>query len=255
MVHLADRTTVDVPAADVALVPTGSTEQHGPALPLGTDTTIATALAEAAHERRDVVVTPAVPVGVSAHHRHFEGTLWVADATFERYVGELLRGLAGHGFERVVLVNGHGGNVPALKRVGQRLRADAVAYPVVWNWWEATADLVERHFDADGGHAGHVETSVMLAVAEALVHPDRLEAAEEGVPPGWGRTVHGGDVGFDTVDFTPTGAVGRPTDADAEVGEAIVDAATAELVALVDWLEGRPRSALFEHARPLFPDR
>ncbi|MFP4590244.1 MAG: creatininase family protein [Halobacteriales archaeon] len=250
MASLEQLSTVDVPEDAVAIVPTGSTEQHGPALPLGTDTAIASALAAAAAERREVVVTPAVPVGVSVHHRHFEGTLWVAESTFRDYVGDVLRSLASHGLDRAVIVNGHGGNVSALGAVARELKGERTAFAAVWNWWEAIEEAIEAHFDDLGGHACHVETSLMLAVDEARVRRSRLEAAEAGAPPGWGHRVHGADVGHDTIDFTPTGAVGRPTAGNRDDGEALFAAATDELVAFVDWLADRPAAELFATAAP-----
>lgn len=255
MTELATLSTTDVEAAapTVALVPTGSTEQHGPALPLGTDTIVADHFASAGAEAPDVIRTPPIPVGVSPHHRHFDGSLWVGEETFKRYVEETVRSLASHGIRRVVLVNGHGGNVNALARVGRRLRADETAYAVTWNWWEAVGDQLEEAFDEPGGHAGHGETSMLLAIDESLVDASRLAAAGEGAPPGWGKHVHGADVGFDTVDFTPTGAVGDPTAADAEVGESLRSAAADELRALIEHLVDIDDDALFEHARPLHP--
>lgn len=255
MTELARLSTTDAAAesADIAVVPTGSTEQHGPALPLGTDTIVATHFATVAAEAEGVVQTPPVAVGVSPHHRHFEGSLWVGEETFKRYVEEVVRSLASHGIRRVVLVNGHGGNVNALSRVGRRLRADEVAYAVTWNWWEAVDEQLEEAFDEPGGHAGHGETSMLLAIDPSLVDTDRLEAAGAGAPPGWGKRVHGADVGFDTVDFTPTGAVGDPTAADAGIGERLRDDAAQELRSLIGWLGERPAEELFDHASGLHP--
>ncbi|ERH12133.1 MAG: Creatinine amidohydrolase [halophilic archaeon J07HB67] len=118
--------------AEVALVPVGSTEQHGPHAPLGTDTIAAEAVAEAADDRLDeptTVVAPPVHVGVSAEHRAFDGTLWVSPETFRAYVRESVESLFTHGVDRAVLVNGHGGNVEALAEVARRLsREGAVGW-------------------------------------------------------------------------------------------------------------------------------
>lgn len=257
MPTIAELTTDEFDPDDhpVGVVPTGSTEQHGPALPLGTDTTVASALADAVADRPDVAVAPPVPVGISPHHRHFAGTLWVDETTFRRYVEDVVRSLAAHGVDRVVLVNGHGGNVDALRQVGRRLRGEGTAFAVPWNWWQAVESPFEDEFDDDGGHACHDETSMMYAVDGASVREDRLADAEAGAPPGWGSTVRGGDVGLDTVDFTPTGAVGRPTAATPAAGEAMLEAAEAELTSLIDWLVERPRSELLEDATPLHPER
>ena len=256
MTDLLELTTTDTANLPdkLALIPTGSTEQHGPALPLGTDTIVARSLAESVGEHPSVVVAPTIPIGVSPHHRHFSGTLWVSDSTFRRYVEEVARSLASHGLNRMIFVNGHGGNVGALQRVGQRLRGEGVAYAVCWNWWVATDELLDALFDTEGGHAGHGETSMMYAVDHAQVRDERLEEAEDGIPPGWGKQIHGAEVGFDTIDFTPTGAVGKPTEATEAAGEQIRAEAVTELEALVDWMLSRSEDDLFEHARPLHKD-
>ena len=109
--------------SDLAVLPVGSTEQHGPHAPLGTDTLTATAVAEAGVDAyreqtgEDVPIAPAIPVGVAAEHRAFDGTLWVSPDTFRAYVRETIASLAHHGFDRVVIVNGHGGNTDALREI------------------------------------------------------------------------------------------------------------------------------------------
>ncbi len=235
--QLADATTstANLESVDVALLPTGSTEQHGPALPLGTDHFAAASIARRI-DREDCVTLPTVPVGVSEHHRQFDGTLWVAPETFERYVRETAASLATHGVRKLVLVNGHGGNTDALRRAARTLRQEETAYAAPWNWWESLGEKREEWFDEEGGHADALETSVMLALAGDRVVEDNLTAAEDGASEGWGETVHGASLGFDTIDFSESGAVGRPTLGTAEDGERVLDYATAELESLIDWL-------------------
>ena len=107
---LFDATWTDAAAADTALavLPVGSTEQHGPHAPLGTDVLTAEAVASAGVDRYDgdPALAPAIPVGVAAEHRQFTGTLWVSPDTFRGYVGEVIESLAFHGWEKVVVVNG-----------------------------------------------------------------------------------------------------------------------------------------------------
>src|ERR671939_106242 len=112
-------------AADVVIVPTGSTEQHGPGMLLRTDTSIAAAVAErvANRLRPRAVVTPALPFGLSAHHMRFPGTLSLQPDTFMAVVLDVMRSLEAHGARRVFLLNGHGGNQAALGAIP----ADAVA--------------------------------------------------------------------------------------------------------------------------------
>lgn len=233
-------TTVTLEEAAVAIVPTGSVEQHGPALPLGTDFVAAESVARGL-DRDDVVVAPTVPVGVSAHHRQFDGTLWAEPETFEDYVGEICASLATHGCRKVVVVNGHGGNTDALRRAARRLRDEGSAFVAPWNWWDALDGLDEELFDQAGiGHADAMETSMIAHVAGDLLRVGALQEAEDGAADSWGTSVHGASVGFDTADFSESGAVGRPTEGTAEKGRALYEQATDELDALVDWLAEQP---------------
>ncbi|MFC3957346.1 creatininase family protein [Halovivax cerinus] len=226
--------------ADVAVVPTGSTEQHGPALPLGMDHYAARAFAGAVAERDDVVSLPTIPVGVSPHHMQFDGSLTVSAETFAAYVRETVESLSEHGLRKVVFVNGHGGNVDALSRVARDLRATETAFAPTWNWWDAVDDLADDRFDEGGGHADAAESSLVWHLHEEHVDPDALTDAEAGGADSWGSSVHGATVGFDTIDFTESGAVGKPTQASPEAGADLFDAAASELAALVDWLAARP---------------
>ncbi len=134
--YLADEAWPDLEsyfdAESLALVPLGSTEQHGPHLPEGTDHIIAEAFARAAAERTGYLCTPTVNVGVSSHHRQFHGTMWSDPGPFRDYVESLTRNLAYHGIDRVVYVNAHGGNVEHLREVGRRLRDDGTMYALEW---------------------------------------------------------------------------------------------------------------------------
>ena len=237
---LAEHTTTtaaeELADAEVAILPTGSTEQHGPALPLGTDFMAAEALAHTTTDREDVVVLPTIPVGVSDHHRQFHGTLSTSPETFEAYVADTVASVASHGVRKAVVVNGHGGNSGALKRAARGLRADEVAFAAPWNWWNSVGDFIGELFDEFPGHADEVETSMMFEVAGDLVREAALEDAEDGASDSWGKGVHGANVGFDTADFTETGAVGSPTKGSAEAGRQLFEAAGEELDALVTWL-------------------
>lgn len=231
--------------AEVAVLPTGSVEQHGPALPLGTDLFAAAGVATRV-DRADAIVLPGVPVGVSDHHRQFHGTLSTTEETFADYVADIVESVAAHGVRKVVVVNGHGGNTNALRRAARRLRADDVAFTVPWHWWDNLDDLIDARLDTSLGHADAVETSAMLHLTE-LVREDLLADAEAGAADSWGREVPGGaDVGFDTADFSDSGAVGHPTDGTAEIGAELVAEAVDDLNALVDWLAAQR----FEDLRP-----
>ncbi|MFC4436796.1 MULTISPECIES: creatininase family protein [Natrialbaceae] len=247
MTLLAEQTTTTaadaLEAAEVAVLPVGSTEQHGPALPLGMDHMAAEAFARTATGHDDAVVLPTLPVGVSDHHRQFDGTLYVSAETFERYVAETVSSLAEHGVRKAVVVNGHGGNSGALRRAARTLRREQAAFAPPWNWWDGVESLADDLFDEDGGHADAMESSLLWYIREDLVRPDELEAAEAGASEGWGESVHGAAIGFDTIDFSDSGAVGRPTQADPEKGERLFETGRDQLHALIDWLADRPLEA------------
>ena len=228
--HLAEVGWPDAEAADtdLAVLPVGSTEQHGPHAPLSTDTIAADAVATAGTERYDgdVVIAPAIPVGVSEEHRQFGGTMWVSADTFRAYVREAAASLAHHGFDRIVLVNGHGGNVDALREVAARLSRDGDAYAVPLTWFDSV--------DApDMGHAGPVETSMLRHVAPELVQDGRIDEAVAGASDGWGEWVSGVNLAFDSAEFSENGVVGDPSEATADRGASLHDAAADALAALL----------------------
>jgi creatinine amidohydrolase len=230
---LSDATWTEVRDLETALavVPVGSTEQHGPHAPLGTDVVTAEAVTDAALERidRKVVRAPAIPVGVAEEHRQFPGTMWVSDDTFRRYVRESVESLAFHGFDRVVMVNGHGGNVDALREVGGRLTRSGEAYAVPYTWFEAVGD-----HSSEMGHGGPLETSLLRHLEPALVREDRLDDAKAGAAEMWGEWVSHANLAYDSAEFTENGVVGDPTDGNAKQGEELLDLAAEALVRLLD---------------------
>ncbi len=216
----------DIPRHALVLVPTGSFEQHGPHLPLHTDTTIATAVAErVAHRLAEtpdagpVLVAPSVHYGASGEHQDFPGTMSIGTAGLRLLLVELVRSLSTWA-GRIVFVNGHGGNLPALRSAVGQLRDEG--HDAGW------VPCVTTDGDA---HAGHVETSVMLHLVPHQVDLSRAvegnrEALERLLP----ALVAGG-----VAAVSPTGILGDPRTADARAG--------AELVAaMVDDAVGRIRA-------------
>ncbi|MFB6165424.1 MAG: creatininase family protein [Haloarculaceae archaeon] len=231
----------------LALVPLGSTEQHGPHLPEATDHLIAEAYAREAAERTGYLCTPTINVGVSGHHRQFHGTMWVEPQVFREYVASLTRNLTSHGIDRVIYVNAHGGNVPHLREVGAQLRQAETAYAIEWMWDESIPDLVDDLFAVNGPHGGPKETSMIMYLQEELVQEGRLESARDGglTDIETGETQkHGSRTFFDAIDNTENGVLGDQTDASAEKGEQLFEAATDQLVELCEWLAARDYEAL-----------
>ncbi|MFB6101408.1 MAG: creatininase family protein [Haloplanus sp.] len=231
--HLTDVTWTDVRDADtdLALLPVGSTEQHGPHAPLGTDAFNAEAVAEAGANRYDgtAAVAPTVPVGIAEEHRDFAGTLWVSPDTFRSYVRDVVGSLAHHGFDRVVVVNGHGGNAPALGEVTATISRHDDAYAVPFTWFDAVGD-----HGSDMGHGGPLETALLRAIRPELVREDRIDEAREGASEGWGDWVSGTNLAHDSAEFTENGVVGDPGAGDAERGEELLDLAAEALARLLE---------------------
>ncbi|AGB36155.1 creatininase family protein [Natronococcus occultus] len=236
--HLSEATWTEVRnlETELAVVPVGSTEQHGPHAPLGTDVLTAEAVADAALERtdREVVRAPAIPVGVAEEHRQFAGTMWVSEDTFRSYVRESVESLAHHGFDRVVLVNGHGGNIDALREVGGRLTRSSEAYAVPYTWFEAVGEHA-----SDMGHGGPLETSLVRHVDPELVRENRLEDARDGAADGWGEWTSYANLAYDSAEFTDNGVVGDPTDGDERRGEELLELAADSLVRLLETVAER----------------
>jgi creatinine amidohydrolase len=220
-------TWTDADALDtgLAVLPVGSIEQHGPHAALSTDTVTAEAVAAAGADAHDgeVAVAPTVPVGVSAEHRGFAGTLWVSADTFRAYVRETVESLASHGFDRVVLVNGHGGNRDALDEVAASVSRETDAYAVAFTWFDAV-----QGSDLEMGHAGSVETALLRHVRPGAVREERVEAAAGEAADGWGEWVGHANLAHDVAEFAPNGVVGDPREGDAADGEQLLaDAADA----------------------------
>lgn len=245
--YLADETWPELGAyfetESLALVPLGSTEQHGPHLPEGTDHLIAEAFAREAARRTGYLCTPTVNIGVSPHHKQFHGTMWVEAPVFREYVESLTRNLAYHGIDRVIYVNAHGGNVDHLREVGRRLRDDEVLYAIEWMWNNSISDLVDDLFAQNGPHGGPKETAMIQHLAEDLVQGDRLTDARDGGFRDWQDSDksqrHGARTFYDAADNTENGVLGDQTDATAAKGEQMFEAAGDRLVRLCDWLDSQ----------------
>ena len=206
-------------AADGALlaVPVAATEQHGPHLPLSTDTDLAVALcARLAAARPDVVVAPPLAYGSSGEHEGFAGTISIGQEAVELVLVELCRS-ATLTFRRVLLVSTHGGNAEAVRRAEQRLRSESRD---VYAW------LPRWHGDA---HAGRTETSLQLALAPQGVRISRARKGNttpiaELMPALRASAVRA---------VSPNGVLGDPAGATAAEGEAVLGVLLADLTASV----------------------
>lgn len=241
--RLADATWTDVrdADADLAVLPVGSTEGHGPHAPLGTDSLAAEAVAEAgvdAYEAEtdgSVLLAPTIPVGISEEHRAFDGTLWVSPDTFRAYVRETVESLAaGDGPDAVVLANGHGGNVDALREVAARLTRDETALVAPFTWFQSVGE-----HSSDMGHAGPLETAFLRHERPELVREERVDDAREGGSDRWGDWVSGVNLAYDSDSFSENGVVGDPDEGDAERGAELKELAATALSELLGELSER----------------
>lgn len=225
---LAEATWPEVDAFSrdaVVLVPTGSLEQHGPHLPLLTDTILATAVSEAVEKRLSdqVILTPTIWLGASAHHLSYPGSL---SANFTGYHETLLatvRSLARHGFWKFYVVNGHGGNTEpngvAMRTLKEEFPHAVLGHAGYFQFIKPKVLGILKGPMKGIAHACEAETSLMLHVAPHLVRTDRL--TDDGLrvePP-----VPGIVAFFDEV--SQQGPIGYATYAEAETGKVLFEAA------------------------------
>jgi mycofactocin system creatininase family protein len=226
----------------VLLVPLGSTEQHGPHLPIGTDTSIAVALAAAAAallagDGVDVLVAPALAYGASGEHQGFAGTLSIGQDALESVVVELARS-AGGDHALLVVVNGHGGNSGPLARAVATL-AHEQRRVLAWS----------PRVPGGDSHAGRTETSLMLAIDPSTV---RLDRAVAGVTTPLGELIDDLRAGG-LAAVTANGVLGDPTGASADEGRRLLADLAADLVEAIRSTDAAPGVGSTDRAESEMP--
>ncbi len=222
--ELAPATSPGLPAGPTVLVPVGSIEQHGPHLPLDTDTVIATTVAARAAEVMaaaglPVLVAPALSYGSSGEHQDFAGTSSIGTTVLHDVLVELARSMRTWA-ARVVFVNAHGGNVVALRGAVRRLVDEGHDVD-----WVPCATEPPSNPGADL-HAGRTETSLMLHIAPWNVWLDRAEAGNTGTLAELLPLMMAGGVKA----VSPNGVLGDPSGASAEEGAAVLASMVADVV-------------------------
>jgi creatinine amidohydrolase len=240
------------------LVPIGSTEQHGPHMPLDTDCFIARSLAERAAELGNeqgvsILVAPTLNVTLSWYHMQFPGAIRLTTPTFLQVFREICDSLVHHGFENLLAVNGHGGNIAALTVAVNHYFETTGRRVFLVQWWDLAADVLA---DVEGPliHAEEAETSIALALGQRVYEEratrdayDRGAAVKEAGLP-WtslGRYEMrargpGVIVPMDMLrDITPSGVVGDATKARLETGERIVSAVVPRIVQVCKEMAGK----------------
>jgi len=257
-----DFASVDAARA-VAVLPVAATEQHGPHLPLGVDSTLADGVVQASlpHLGVDlpVLFLPTQTVGLSSEHTAFAGTLTLSPQTLISVWCELGACVARAGFRKLVLFNAHGGNVAPMDIVARELRSahQMIVYSTSW-YTLPLGEAVDSLFDGDehrfGIHGGAIETSMMLALAPDQVRMAQARDFESASAQrardfpilGNGRSAR---LGWQMQDYHPEGAVGRASEATAGKGRALVEAAGRQLAALLAEVSALPLSTVRQPAR------
>ncbi|MGD8495422.1 MAG: creatininase family protein, partial [Gemmatimonadales bacterium] len=168
------------------LLAVGTLEAHG-VTTNGADILVPDSLAGRLAERLDALIAPTLNYGVNTSIDEYPGTFGISADLLEQTAEAVFRGLADNGFRNIVVLNGHGPNYGPLNDAARRVFRDTDARILVINWWTVTADLVERIYGSQGGHAGNNETGAVLAVRPDLVLEDRYTGADQATPfvSGW----------------------------------------------------------------------
>ncbi|MBI5301563.1 MAG: creatininase family protein [Chloroflexi bacterium] len=229
---------------ELAIIPTGSFEQHGPHMTFEVDTARAVAfgklLAERLHPR--VILAPPISFGVSFHHMAFPGTITLRAETFHALIYDIVWSLREHGVKQFFFVNGHGGNRPSLEVMGVKLRHELGVH-IAWSSFTALAADVKRGRVKSEitGHACEGETSQAMYLAPHVVKRDRItRGAVKGYPYKFlGKGNNGGIIVPYTFDeITANGALGDATLATEEFGKEVIDAALSKATEfLIDFMD------------------
>jgi len=214
---------------DMVLFPIGSTEQHGPHLPLNVDTLIAERVAEAVSARTGVPVLPALPFGCAlGHTRHWPGTLSLSPATMALVVEEILNDVIAYGFTRLLLLSGHITNAAPLRAALENIRARHPQVQIAQKHvMEASARVRAAYTaDAEDFHANAAETALLLHLEPQLVHAARIFDDPD-------RTAK--LVFSYTVPHTSrAGHTGRPSEATTAMGQALFEMLVTDWTAVVE---------------------
>ncbi len=236
---------------DVALLPIGAIEQHGPHLPLDTDAFdadyLAKQVAEACSNPKPLVL-PLISYGVSYHHDDFAGTISINNDTLSTLVYEIGMSAAKNGIKKLVIINGHGGNSPALNFAAQMINRDAHIFVGVDSGETSDVDIYEMVETPNDVHAGEFETSTSLAIRPQLVN---LDEAKKMVPSFSSRYLNftskrGISWYAYTKKISSTGVMGDPTKASKEKGQKMWQIMIAHLVAFVEDLKQLSLEQIYE---------
>ena len=227
---------------DVAILPTGAIEQHGPHLPLDIDAFdaeyLARKVAEACSDPKPLVL-PLIPYGVSYHHDDFKGTISVTNETLAKLVYDIGLNIARQGIKKLLIINGHGDNSPTLNYAAQMINRDANIFVAVDTGETSDVDIDEIAETQNDIHAGEIETSTTLAIRPEMVQMDQAKKTSLKFTSRYLNfsSLRGVPWYAQTEKISANGTMGDPTKASAEKGNKIWGIMIAHLVAFVEDLK------------------
>ncbi|MGY5871188.1 MAG: creatininase family protein [Candidatus Thorarchaeota archaeon] len=216
---------------EVVVMVTGALEAHGTHLPLSTDAILPTFLAEQIAEKTKALVLPTIPFGDSWDFNNFDGTISIDPLVLAEFYAEIMKGVFKHRFRYLVVLNGHGGNVPALRIAAKDATEKGERFVIIVNWWRDLAKNARKIVEeTPGGHAAEDETSEVMHVRPELV--DISKAVSHRVVSKF--TIISGNY---REELLPSAMYGDPRKATEEKGRLIMEQAEEELIDLIDELE------------------
>lgn len=249
----------------VCIVPCGAVEQHGPHLPLDVDLICPTEIANGAGREipYKVLVLPTVSYGYTGHVMDFPGTINQHYEHFIHHVLDITKSLAYHNFKKIILLNGHGSNMPNLDLVARRTNLETDAECVLVAWWNLlTVDKEflprwrQSKFPGGCAHAGELETSMYMYLDGENVRHESLRSGtisfnEENSPYNWVDLFAAGPgtVISWTSSYSETGVLGEASLATPEKGKEAYDEAVKQLVGFINYFKDRPKDVRSDHHR------
>jgi len=241
----------------VCVLPCGAVEQHGPHLPLDVDLICPTEIARGAGRLipDKMLVLPIVAYGYTGHVMDFPGTINNDYQHFMQHVLDIAKSLAYHGFKKIILLNGHGSNMPNLDLVSRRACLETDAECVLTGWWrllEIDKEFMPRwrqsKFPGGCAHAGELETSLYLYLDEDNVRKDKIKSDvisfnEEESPYQWVDLYGAGPATVIswTSSYSESGVLGDAELATAEKGKEVYEEAVKQLANYITWFKDRPK--------------
>lgn len=232
--------------SDMVILPIGSTECHGRHLPLGTDNLIPLKILDLFEEKSDVLIAPMIPYGACESLYPFPGTINIGSDVLYILLSKIVNELYNHGARKILVLNGHGGNIKTIERVGFDMEKKG-AMVVMLNWWLMAWDM---NPEWKGGHGGAEETAGVMAVDPSLVdyselteEPLKLKDVNENIIATGFRSVKYKGVEFDILRSTPNvtdnGWIGpdHPTKATVEWGTEMVQTCADYIADLAEELK------------------